>query len=181
MEVIVILVTCNNRNKEWCPFGEVGCECSAYIPHELGESESIDFNCTDKYGNERECIYEEVKKDGSLTNKVFVPIVKTVQKILPQYLIQDLQENERICPVCHGLGVRMLDSVYGIKGDVSETVRNRIFPYKRQSLTLCRSCYNGVQELCEFCGEPYKQLGYRHCDCEGFKKSEEEKKIKKWV
>lgn len=115
-----------------------------------------------------------------MTNKVFIPIVKTVQKILPQYLVKDLQEHERICPVCHGLGIRIEDNVYGINGDTSEAARRKIFPYKHQSLSFCGSCFNGVQELCEFCGNPYKEPGYRHCECEGFKKAEEEKRIKKW-
>lgn len=108
-----------------------------------------------------------------------IDVVETIQKILPKVLIKDLQENERICPVCHGLGVRIVDNIYGIKGDTSEAARHKMFPYKKQSLTFCRSCYNGVQELCEFCGKPYKQCGYRHCDCGGFKKSEEEKRINK--
>lgn len=109
-----------------------------------------------------------------------IDVIQTVQKILPKVLIKDLQENERICPVCHGLGMRIVDNIYGIKGDTSEAARHKMFPYKKQSLSFCESCYNGVQELCEFCGEPYKRLGYRHCDCKGFKKAEDEKRIKKW-
>lgn len=109
-----------------------------------------------------------------------IDVIKTVKKILPKVLIKDLQENERICPVCHGLGMRIKNNIYGIKGDTSKAARHKMFPYKHQSLSFCRSCYNGVQELCEFCGKPYKQPGYRHCDCKGFEESEEEKRIKKW-
>lgn len=108
-----------------------------------------------------------------------VDIVETIQKIFPKVLIKDLQENERICPVCHGLGMRIENNIYGIEGDTSEAARQKRFPYKHQSLSFCRSCFNGVQKLCEFCGKPYKQPGYRHCDCEEFKKGEEEKRIKK--
>lgn len=107
-------------------------------------------------------------------------MVETVKKILPKTLNKDLQENERICPVCHGLGMRIENNAYGIEGDTSEAGRREHFPYKHQSLSFCQSCYNGVQELCEFCGKPYKQPGYRHCDCDEFKKVEEEKRITKW-
>lgn len=109
-----------------------------------------------------------------------VDVIETVKKMFPEALIKDLQENERICPVCHGLGIRIENNVYGIKGDTSEAVQREHFPYKHQALSFCQSCFNGVQKLCEFCGEPYKQRGYRHCDCERFKKAEEEKRIKKW-
>lgn len=173
-----ILVACNNRNKEWCPFGAIDCECDAYMPRELEAGESIDFTCTDKYDDERECIFEKVS-DDSITKKIFIPMVKTVQKIMPRYLVKDLQENERICPVCHGLGVTIENNIYGIEDDTSEAARREMFPYKKQSLSFCQSCYNGVQKLCEFCGEPFKQPGYRHCDCDGFKRDEEEKEMRK--
>lgn len=179
-EVINILVACNNRDKEWCPFGEDDCECESYTPREIEDDESISFTCTDKYYDERECALEVINEEGSATKKVLVDIKNTSQKILPQYLVKDLLENEHICPVCHGLGMRIENNVYGIKGDTSKAGQREHFPYKHQSLSFCRSCFNGVQELCEFCGEPYKQPGYRHCDCEGFQRAEEEKRIKKW-
>lgn len=115
-----------------------------------------------------------------MIRKENIDVIKAVKKILPKTLVKDLQENERICPVCYGLGMRIENNVYGIKGDTSEAGQHKMFPYKKQSLSFCRSCHNGVQELCQFCGEPFKQPDYRHCDCEGFKKSEEEKRIKKW-
>ena len=34
--------------------------------------------------------------------------------------------------------------------------------------------------MCPYCGEPYKNQAYLHCDCEGQKKADEEKRIKKW-
>lgn len=109
-----------------------------------------------------------------------IDVVETIQKMFPKAFIKDLQENERICPVCHGLGMRIENNVYGIKGNTSEAGQREHFPYNHQSLSFCQSCFNGVQKLCEFCGEPYKQRGYCQCDCEGFKKAEEEKRIKKW-
>lgn len=108
-----------------------------------------------------------------------VNVIEAIQKVFPKILIKDLQENERICPVCYGLGMRIENNIYGIKGDTSEAGQREHFPYKHQALSFCQSCYNGVQKLCEFCGEPYKQPGYRHCECEGFKRFEKEKRIKK--
>lgn len=108
-----------------------------------------------------------------------INIEETIQKIFPKVLIKDLQEHERICPDCHGLGMRIVNNVYGIKDDTSEAGQREHFPYKHQALSFCQSCYNGVQKLCPYCGKPYER-GYYHCDCEGQKKSDEEKRIEKW-
>lgn len=109
-----------------------------------------------------------------------VDLYKTIQESFPKILIKNLTEHERICPVCNGLGMRIEDNIYGIKGDTSEAGRKYLFPYKHQALSFCRSCYNGVQRLCPYCGRPYKNQAYLHCDCEGQKKVDEEKRINEW-
>ena len=116
----------------------------------------------------------------NLTHREEVNLYEAIQKSFPKILIKDLAEHERICPVCNGLGMRIKDNVYGIKGDDSEAGRKYHFPYKHQSLSFCQSCYNGVQRLCPYCGESYKNQAYLHCDCEGQKKVDEEERIKKW-
>ena len=116
----------------------------------------------------------------NLTRREEVNLHETIQKSFPKILIKDLTEHERICPVCNGLGMRIADNVYGIEGDTSEAGRKYLFPYKHQSLSFCQSCFNGVQILCPYCGQPYKNQAYMHCDCEGQKKADEEKRIKKW-
>lgn len=113
-------------------------------------------------------------------NQVTVNIEETVKMMFPKKLIKDLQEDERICPTCHGLGMRLENNVYGIHGDTSEATKKERFPYKHQALSFCPDCYNGVQKLCKYCGNPFKLKGYYHCDCEGFKKAEEEKRITKY-
>ncbi len=75
--------------------------------------------------------------------------------------------------------MRLENNVYGVHGDISETSKIERFPYRHQALSFCPSCYNGVQRLCKYCGEPFKQQSYHHCECEGFKKAEEER-IVKW-
>ena len=85
----------------------------------------------------------------------------------------------RICPVCNGLGMRIEDNIYGIKGDTSEVGRKYHFPYKHQALSFCQSCYNGVQTLCPYCGQPYKNQSYLHCDCEGQKEADAKERIRK--
>ncbi|WP_099467839.1 hypothetical protein [Konateibacter massiliensis] len=109
-----------------------------------------------------------------------INIEETVKKMFPKELIKDLQDDERICPTCHGLGMRIENNVYGIHGDTSEAGKRERFPYKHQALSFCPDCYNGVQKLCEYCKQPFKQRGYYHCNCEGFKKDEEEKRIAKY-
>lgn len=115
----------------------------------------------------------------NLTHREEVNLYEAIQKSFPKILIKDLTEHERICPVCNGLGMRIADNIYGIEGDNSEVGRKYHFPYKHQSLSFCQSCYNGVQRLCPYCGEPYKNQAYLHCGCEGQKKVDEEERIKK--
>lgn len=115
----------------------------------------------------------------NVTHREEVNLHEAIQKSFPKILIKDLTEHERICPVCNGLGMRIADNVYGIEGDNSEAGRKYLFPYKHQALSFCQSCYNGVQRLCPYCGQPYKNQAYLHCDCEGQKKVDEEERIKK--
>lgn len=116
----------------------------------------------------------------SFTKRVEINLYDTVQKMFPKTLIKDLTEHERICPVCNGLGMRIENNVYGIKGDTSEAGKKSHFPYKHQALSFCQNCYNGVQRLCPYCNEPFKNQAYLHCDCKGQKKTDEEERIKKW-
>lgn len=100
---------------------------------------------------------------GRKENKLIVAhrekinLYKTVKKIFPKILIKDLDENERICPECHGLGVKINTRVFGV-GDSLES-----HPYRTETLSLCPHCFNGVQKICKYCGQPYKG----HCGCEG--------------
>ena len=87
-----------------------------------------------------------------------INLYKTVKKIFPKILIKDLDENERICPECHGLGMKINNQVYyGIE-------KNGLinFPYRTEALSFCPHCFNGVQKICRYCGQPYKH----HCNCE---------------
>ena len=105
-------------------------------------------------------------------------VSEEIKCILPDTLEKDLQDNEAICPVCHGLGVVLDNNIYGIKGDTSEAARKSMFPYNHQAIKFCPNCYNGVIRLCEYCG---KQLprGILKCTCEQqIEKDKEEKKIK---
>ena len=115
-----------------------------------------------------------------LTRREEVDLYEIIQKSFPKILVKDLAEHERICPVCNGLGMRIEDNIYGIKGDTSEAGKKYLFPYKHQALSFCQNCYNGVQSLCPYCGQPYKNQAYMHCDCEGQKKGDEEERIRKW-
>ena len=116
----------------------------------------------------------------SLTERKEINLYETMKKTFPKILIKDLAEHERICPDCNGLGVRIEDNVYWIKNDNSEAGRKYHFPYKHQALSFCQNCFNGVQRLCPYCGQPYKDQTYLHCDCEEQKKVDEQERIKKW-
>ena len=107
-------------------------------------------------------------------------LYREIQKTFPEILVKDLSKNERICPVCNGIGMKLTNNVYGIKGDTSEIGRKMLFPYKHQALSFCQSCFNGVQRLCPYCGKPYVNQSYLHCDCAGQKNADKEKRIKEW-
>jgi len=77
-------------------------------------------------------------------------------------LKKDLQEDEVICEHCHGTGLEIADNVYGISGDTAHVgVR---FPYKNQSLTFCKYCFNGVMRKCPSCGS-LRGKQDRECSC----------------
>lgn len=109
---------------------------------------------------------------------ISINVSKEIKNILPDTLEKDLQENEQICPVCHGLGVIIGNNPYGIKGDTSEAAKKSHFPYNHQAIKFCPNCFNGVITLCEYCGKPLPR-GRLKCDCEQQKvKDEEERRIK---
>lgn len=109
---------------------------------------------------------------------ISINVSEEIKNILPDTLEKDLQDNEEICPVCHGLGGVIDNNLYGIKGDTSESAKKSMFPYNHQAIKFCPNCYNGVIRLCEYCGKPLPRCTSR-CDCERYKtKEKEEKRIK---
>ena len=109
---------------------------------------------------------------------ISINVAEEIKNIFPNTLEKDLQDNEEICPACNGLGVVIDNNIFGIKGDISEAAKKSMFPYNNQVIKFCSNCFNGVIQLCEYCG---KQLpkGRLKCDCEQQKAiDEEERKIK---
>ncbi|BBF41977.1 hypothetical protein lbkm_0657 [Lachnospiraceae bacterium KM106-2] len=113
-------------------------------------------------------------------NRLKVNIEEIVKEMFPKALIKDLQEDERICPTCKGLGIVIVNNEYGIKGDKSQEARKSRFPYRHQSFTFCPTCYNGVQSVCKYCGEPIPIGWINKCSCSGYKNEQAEKERKKW-
>ena len=121
-----------------------------------------------------------MNENKEMTKRVKINIADAISEVFPEYLVKDRTEHERICPECHGLGMKIVDNVYGLQGDMSESGKSKMFPYKHQSLSFCQSCYNGVQQLCPFCGQPFKKNSGRFCDCEGFKNNLKGNLLKKF-
>lgn len=99
--------------------------------------------------------------------KILINTREAMSKVLPEIIKKDLQDNERICPACHGLGMVFTHRPYGIKGDTSPAAKANMFPYTHDTLTFCPDCYNGVQKLCEYCGEPLPRTRAA-CTCDGY-------------
>lgn len=96
------------------------------------------------------------------TRKV-VNIEDAFGELIGKKLIKDLHDNEEICPVCHGTGLRIEDNPYGLSDDPDK--RAGQFPYNHQSIRFCPNCYNGVVRFCPDCGKQiprYRTL----CDCD---------------
>ena len=100
-----------------------------------------------------------------------------IKKILPVTLEKDLQDDEIICPVCHGLGILKQDYGFGVKEDDTEK-SFKLNWYDNEYLTLCPNCYFGRIKICKYCGKPLPKQTNR-CSCDGYKEQEaEEKRIK---
>lgn len=104
-------------------------------------------------------------------------VEEEIKKILPITLEKDLQDDEIICPVCHGLGILKQDYRFGVKED--DTEKNfKLNWYDNEYLTLCPHCYFGRLKTCKYCGKVLSK-GLNRCDCEDFLEQErEEKRIK---
>lgn len=110
---------------------------------------------------------------------ISINVSEEIKSILPETLEKDLQDYEDICPVCHGLGVVLDNNLYGIKGDTSEAAKKSMFPYNHQAIKFCPNCYNGMINLCKYCGKQIPKCYIDKCDCKQYKaKEEEEKRIK---
>lgn len=96
------------------------------------------------------------------TRKV-VNIEDAFGELIGKKLIKDLHDNEEICPVCHGIGLRIEDNPYGLSDDPDK--RAGQFPYKHQSIRFCPNCYNGVVRFCPDCGKQIPRCRTL-CDCD---------------
>lgn len=104
-------------------------------------------------------------------------VEEEIKKILPITLEKDLQDDEIICPVCHGLGILKQDYRFGVKED--DTEKNfKLNWYDNEYLTLCPHCYFGRLKTCKYCGKPLQKQTNR-CSCDGYREQEaEENRIK---
>ena len=80
-------------------------------------------------------------------------VAEEIKKILPVTLEKDLQDDEIICPICHGLGILKQDYRFGVKEDDTEKAF-KLNWYDNEYLTLCPNCYFGRIKICKYCGKP---------------------------
>jgi hypothetical protein len=96
-------------------------------------------------------------------------------------LEKDLSENEVICDDCGGAGFMIDDRPFGIKG--YKDPQGAMFPFKKQTLTFCPSCYNGVRKKCEHC-ESLLPRHINRCECETAKNEraveQNKKEFERW-
>lgn len=109
------------------------------------------------------------------TRKI-VNITDAFGELIGKQLIKDLHDNEEICPVCHGIGIRIEDNPYGLSNDPNKIVGR--FPYKHQSIRFCPNCYNGVVRYCPDCGKQIPR-GRTICDCDAVKQRRQQEEDRK--
>lgn len=104
-------------------------------------------------------------------------MLEEIKRILPDTLEKDLQDDEIICPVCHGLGILKRDYYFGVKeDDIVKTFK--LNWYDNEYLILCPNCHFGRIKTCKYCGKPLPKHINR-CSCDGYREQEaEEKRIK---
>jgi len=102
-------------------------------------------------------------------------VSEKIKHILPDTLEKDLQDNEEICSVCHGLGIIKRSHSYGIENSEKPPMANW---YDNEYFVWCPNCYFGVIKKCEYCGKILPK-GRLKCDCEKQREiDEKERRIK---
>ena len=87
-------------------------------------------------------------------------------------LEKHLSKNEEICENCGGLGMKVDNNVFGIKG--YKHSKGITFPFNNQSLSFCPSCYNGIRKRCEHCNKLIAK-SWTVCNCETARKQKADK------
>lgn len=96
--------------------------------------------------------------------------------LISKKIVKDLHDNEGICPVCLGLGLRIADNPYGLSDDPDKHAG--LFPYRHQSIGYCQNCYDGVVRYCPDCGK--QLLRFRTiCDCDASNQRREQEADRK--
>lgn len=105
---------------------------------------------------------------------VTLKVSEEIKRLLPDTLEKDLHDNERICPVCGGLGILKADYPFAI-----ETENKKMDWFNNQYFKWCGFCTFGVQKLCKYCGKPLFN-GMPRCNCEGYLAQEREEQAKRY-
>ena len=117
-----------------------------------------------------------VEYERRVMKHISLTVKDEIKYILPYVLEKDLQDNEIICPTCHGLGVVKRHQPFGLKEkETDEGYSSKMNWYDNEYLTFCPNCYTGVVRLCEYCGKPIVKGYVSKCDCEQYKAKESEK------
>jgi len=114
--------------------------------------DNIENSCTE---------YPEKNEEENGIRHILLNVSEEIKHILPDTLKKNLQENEELCPVCHGLGIVKRNQPYGIKEDKKPSKVNW---YDNEYFVWCPNCYFGVIEKCRYCGKIISK-GRLKCDC----------------
>lgn len=88
-------------------------------------------------------------------------------------IIKELTENQILCSVCDGLGMKVQTNEYRVKVDVANAKS-----YVCQSLVPCTQCEKGVVSLCKYCKTPLKPHHTR-CTCKDSMLEERKEELNK--
>lgn len=65
-------------------------------------------------------------------------------------LEKDLEDNEQICPTCHGLGMVVGNNEFYHTENVNNSA---LIDYNNMAFGYCPNCFNGVVKVCKYCGK----------------------------
>jgi len=109
---------------------------------------------------------------------ISIKVSDIINKLLPETLEKDLQDDEIICPDCGGTGISVRHQPFGLKE--TDDRYSKMNWYDNKYMTFCPTCYTGVVNTCVFCGKPTMKGYISKCDCEGYKAQEHEKELQKY-
>lgn len=105
----------------------------------------------------------ESQKDEHGVRRVTIDARDIVLRLGLHRIVHDLQEDEKVCGACLGLGIIRHSAPYRVG---SQRPDDWAWPYHDNWMGPCPNCYMGKVKICLLCTKPLAR-GHLQCQCEG--------------